>query len=95
MNIEKSDVVCSSAGRDKGGYFFVLETDEVYAVIADGKGRRLERPKRKKLKHLRQAGKSDSRTAEKIRNGDKITNSELRRAVAQFAEQSGGKEGGM
>lgn len=84
MHISKSDIVVSLAGRDKGRRFFVLETDGNYAVIADGKVRKLENPKRKKLKHLRLAARTDSTVAEKIRQGDIVLNSELRRDLAIF-----------
>ncbi len=84
MHISKSDIVVSLAGRDKGRRFFVLETDGIYAVIADGKVRKLENPKRKKLKHLRLAARTDSTVAEKIREGDIVLNSELRRDLAIF-----------
>lgn len=84
MHISKSDIVVSLAGRDKGRRFFVLETDGNYAVIADGKVRKLENPKRKKLKHLRLAARTDSTVAEKIREGDIVLNSELRRDLAIF-----------
>ena len=84
MHISKSDIVVSLAGRDKGRRFFVLETDGNYAVIADGKVRKLENPKRKKLKHLRLAARTDSTVAEMIRQGDIVLNSELRRDLAIF-----------
>ena len=86
MNISKSDIVASLAGRDSGRLFFVLETDGVYATVADGKVRKLEHPKRKKLKHLRLAGQSDSRTAQKLRQGAPVLDSELRRELAVFRE---------
>ena len=91
MEITKSDIVVSLAGRDKGKYFFVIEIDGGYALIADGKGRRLGQPKRKKLKHLRFVSQSDSRVAEKIRTGDKVLDSEIRRAIAAFAEMPEGQ----
>ena len=50
MEITKSDIVLSVAGRDRGKLFYVLETDGVYVLVANGKERRLEHPKRKKLK---------------------------------------------
>lgn len=52
MDIRRGIVVKSAAGHDKGGFFTVLESDDVYAVICDGKRRSLEKPKKKKLKHL-------------------------------------------
>ena len=53
MDIAKGCVVIAKAGRDKGRPFVVLEvTDNGYALIADGKSRPLERPKKKNLIHL-------------------------------------------
>ena len=48
MDVARSDVVRSCAGRDSGQLFFVVELDESYVYLADGKGRRVEKPKRKK-----------------------------------------------
>ena len=50
MDVARSDVVRSCAGRDSGQLFFVVELDESYVYLADGKGRRVEKPKRKKRK---------------------------------------------
>ena len=52
MNIQKGSIVRATAGRDKGGYFVVLGVEGKYAMIADGKRRQVQHPKRKKLKHL-------------------------------------------
>ena len=89
MEIQKSDIVRALAGRDKKKLFFVIDLDERFALIADGKSRKLENPKRKKLKHLAFEMKSDSRAAMKIRAGEKITNSEIRRTLAGFAADDG------
>ena len=87
MEISRADVVVSLAGRDKGQLFFVLDTDDLFVYIADGKGRRLEQPKRKKRKHVRKLPQTDTRVAEKIRNGDKVLNSELRRELAIIGQK--------
>ena len=87
MDISKSDIILSLAGRDKGKLFYVIETEENYVLIADGKGRKLENPKRKKLKHVRRVSRTETRVALKIRNGDKVLNSELRRDLATFGQQ--------
>lgn len=87
MDISKSDIIISLAGRDKDQFFFVLDTDETYVYLADGRGRKLEQPKRKKHKHVRKVSQPDSRVAEKIRNGDKVLNSELRRELAVFGQK--------
>ena len=87
MDISKSDIILSLACRDKGKLFYVIETEENYVLIADGKGRKLENPKRKKLKHVRRVSRTETRVALKIRNGDKVLNSELRRDLATFGQQ--------
>ena len=78
MDIVKSNIVKSTAGRDEGDLFFVLDTQEEFLLLADGKRRRVESPKRKKRKHVSFVGESHSVVAEKI------TNSELRRTLAAY-----------
>ena len=94
MDVARSDLVRSCAGRDKGQIFYVVETDELYVYLADGKGRRLENPKRKKRKHIELLPRRDSRVAEKIRSGDKVLNSELRRELAIYGQKNSQNQGG-
>ena len=87
MDISKSDIVISLAGRDKDKLFYVVKTEDNYVFLADGKGRKLDNPKRKKLKHVRRVTRTETRVATKILNGDKVLNSELRRDLATFGQQ--------
>ena len=84
MDIARSDIVKATAGRDRGKIFFVLDVEDNFLLLADGKTRRLERPKRKKRKHVVFQARVDCRTTEKIRSGERLSNSELRRTLAQF-----------
>ncbi|MCQ4023057.1 MULTISPECIES: KOW domain-containing RNA-binding protein [unclassified Ruminococcus] len=52
MDIQRGLVVRAKSGRDKNRFFVVICCDGEYAYIADGKTRRLEKPKRKNVKHL-------------------------------------------
>ena len=94
MEIDKSSLVVSKAGRDKGQLFYVIDTDEQYVYLADGKSRKLEKPKRKKRKHVQQVPRTESRIAEKIRNGEKVLNSELRKELASFGQKQSQNQGG-
>lgn len=87
MEISKSDIIISLAGRDAGQLFYVLDVQDEYVLIVDGKGRKLENPKRKKLKHVRRVSRTDSRVAQKISSGEKLLNSELRRDLAKFGQE--------
>ena len=88
--INVSDVVVSTAGRDQGKLFYVIGTDPVYLTLANGKDRTLEKPKLKKRKHIQKVLRSETRVAEKLRRGDKVLNSELRRDLAFLAGQMQG-----
>ena len=37
MEIDKSSLVVSKAGRDQGQLFYVIDADEQYVYLADGK----------------------------------------------------------
>ena len=94
MEVDKSSLVVSKAGRDQGQLFYVIDADEQYVYLADGKSRRLEKPKRKKRKHIEQIPRTESRIAEKIRNGEKVINSELRKELASFGQKQSQNQGG-
>ena len=93
MDIAKSNIVKSTAGRDAGKFFFVLETQGDFLLLADGKSRRMENPKLKRQKHVELVGESHSLVAEKIRSSEKITNSELRKAIAAISGGNQDQEG--
>ena len=86
-DIKISDVVVSTAGRDQGELFYVIGEDGLFLLLANGKDRPLDRPKRKKRKHVQKVLRSETRVAEKLRCGDKVLNSELRRDLAFHAGQ--------
>ena len=92
--IKTADVVVSLNGRDEGKLFMVVGSEDGYLLLADGKGRKIEKPKRKKNKHLKLEERADNPIAAKLIAGEKVTNNEIRRALAQFATARGEK-GGM
>ena len=87
-DINISDVVVSTAGRDSGEWFYVIAEDPIYLYLANGKDRSLDKPKRKKRKHVQKVLRSETRVAEKLRHGDKVLNGELRRDLAFLARET-------
>ncbi len=80
MNV--GDIVKSLSGRDENGYFLVINADDGYAVIADGKTRRLNKPKRKNLKHVETVMENAlPEIAERINRGEPVGNEVLRKAI--------------
>ena len=82
-----ADVVIATAGRDRGAYFYVIQEEPEYLYLANGKDRTLEKPKRKKRKHVQKVLRSETRVADKLRAGDKVLNGELRRDLAFLARE--------
>ena len=87
MEIARSNIVRSDAGRDKGKLFVVLAVEGEYLLLADGKSRKVESPKRKKRRHVRFFAAEETRVSEKIRSNEKVTNSELRRTLAAYRDE--------
>ena len=66
------------------------------SIVADGKGGGLNSPKRKEAQACPECSlERDSRVAEKIRSGDKVLNSELRRELAAYGQKSTVKTKGV
>ena len=86
MEIAQSNIVRSDAGRDKGKLFVVLAVEGEYLLLADGKSRKVESPKRKKRRHVLFVAADENRLSDKIKSEEKITNSELRRTLAGYRE---------
>lgn len=73
-------VVVSAAGRDKGSYQVVVDSDENSVRLCDGKERPLSNPKRKNPKHI---------TVTEFSIGETMMKSDraLRKALAQLKER--------
>ena len=85
-DIHIADVVISTAGRDQGQFYYVISTEDLFLMLVNGKDRTLDKPKRKKLRHVQKVLRSETRVAEKLRQGDKVLNSELRRDLAYLSK---------
>ena len=52
IKYEKGMLAKSLAGHDEGNVYIIVETDQKYVYLVDGKIRTLDRPKRKRKKHV-------------------------------------------
>ena len=82
-----SDVVESLAGHDKGKLFYVIKVDDTTCYLVNGKDRTLDKPKLKKRRHVKKVLRAETRVAARLRAGDKVLNSELRRDLAEFSQE--------
>ena len=83
MSIALGQIVISQAGRDTGKKFVVVGViDDLFVEISDGSLRRVEKPKKKKIKHLKATDEKVQSIEEKLKSGARITNTEIRKALA-------------
>ncbi len=81
-------IAVSSAGRDTGRVFVIKQVvDTHYVYIVDGDLRKMDRPKKKKLKHLKLTENVLSGIADKLKSGTKVFDAEIRSAIRSL--QSG------
>ncbi len=83
MSIALGQVVISQAGRDTGRKFVVIRViDDLFVEISDGDLRRVEKPKKKKIKHLKATDEKVQSVEEKLKSGIRVSNAEMRKALA-------------
>lgn len=89
MDVCIGSVVISKAGRDKGRNFVVVAMEGEFVYLCDGDLRKSDSPKKKKI----EAPCPVTNTVcdyigDKIKENKKVTNTEIRRALAEFCEKS-------
>ncbi|HHX03936.1 MAG TPA: RNA-binding protein [Tissierellia bacterium] len=88
QGLELGAVLISRSGRDKGRRFVLIEiVDHEYLLYADGDLRRMEKPKKKKVRHVAVTREILEDIREVLQRGELPKNEELRRALAQDHEE--------
>jgi ribosomal protein L14E/L6E/L27E len=65
IQVPKGHIVQATTGRDEGRWFLTVhEQQGAFLFLADGDSRRMARPKKKNVRHVRILGKPDD--AEKV-----------------------------
>ena len=81
-DLKVGQIVRPLAGRDKGQVMVVYEIlDQNYVTICDGKLRKVSNPKKKKVRHLAKTNQIVTILHEKLKNGDKVNNAEIRKCL--------------
>ena len=83
--IEIGRIVFSKSGRDAGKCFMIYDIiDEDYVYLVDGALRKLGKPKKKKVKHIELKPVRLEQIREKMLNGKKVFDSEVRSALENY-----------
>ncbi|MTI80758.1 MAG: hypothetical protein FH758_07735 [Firmicutes bacterium] len=77
-------LVCSIAGRDKGSLYVVVKMAEKNNVwVADGRKRKVEKPKKKNSKHLKKLPNPADKSSE-----NKLKDEVVRNIITQYRKQN-------
>lgn len=88
MELSAGDIVYSKAGRDKDKIFIVLEVlDSEYVFVADGVLRKVQKPKKKKIKHLKKTNIKAELIKRKLAQSKEVTNTDLKRLLAELENE--------
>ena len=91
MEYTVGQVVYSKCGHDKGKAFIVTEIEEDFLYLTDGKSRKMEKPKKKKTKHVQITNYYDDELKTKIENGEYLLDADFVKALKKYSDQKQSK----
>ena len=81
MDIATGQIVYSKRGRDSGLPFVVVAVQDGFAFLADGKLRKIAKPKKKKRIHLQPTNTFAEEIREKLERNQPVNDSSVRKAL--------------
>ncbi len=83
MLVKKGAFAKSKTGHDCNKIYVIINCNDEYAYLVNGKTRPLDKPKKKKLKHIQFIDYMDSVIIEKI-NNNLLNNDDIKRAIKNY-----------
>lgn len=71
----------SIAGHDHNNIYVIIAADDEYVYLVDGKIRKVNNPKKKKLKHVQLIKRTDDTIAGRINNNVALSNEDIKYAI--------------
>ena len=76
------NLVISKAGHDKDTRYIIIKEDDEYVYLADGRIKTIEKPKKKRKKHIQPIYKYDiSELQNKLLHNERVSNEEIKRII--------------
>ncbi|MBH1941240.1 KOW domain-containing RNA-binding protein [Mobilitalea sibirica] len=83
--------VLSKAGRDSGKCYVIFHIENEYVYLVDGKFRMIDRPKKKKKKHVEMFSYINQDLVDKV-NSKTVKNEEIKRGIKLMQNVNSSKE---
>lgn len=80
----------SKAGHDKDQIYVILKEDAEYVYLVDGKIKTINKPKKKRKKHIQIILKEDENVSRKINENKVLTNEEIKVAIKRAFDRKWG-----
>ena len=71
----------SIAGHDHNNIYVIIDADDEYVYLVDGKIRKVNNPKKKKLKHVQLIKRTDDTRTGRINNNVALSNEDIKYAI--------------
>ena len=84
--MEKGNLVLALKGKEKNQYFVIMNVEDKFAYIVDGKRLKTINPKKKSMKHIQKASKNKFPVELFEVNNDNV-NSALRKFIKEEKEK--------
>lgn len=84
--MKKGEVVEAKAGKEKGKLFVIVNLDDKYAYLSDGKRLKITKPKRKSFKHIQVFGSQSLSEADVLDLNDR-TNAKIRKFLSKIRSE--------
>ena len=86
--VKIGDIVVAKAGRDDEKFFLVVNVEEKFCYLVDGKTRKVGNEKKKNIKHVTVLiQEADVELANKIKNGAPTANDRVKKRIKEFVNK--------
>ena len=86
MEYQIGQVVYSKSGHDQGDVQMIIAIDGDFLLLADGKRRKLEKPKRKKKMHVQPTFYVENEVAAKLQEGAYVLDADIKKALKKYLQ---------
>lgn len=86
LEYQIGQVVYSKSGHDKGDVQMIVAVEGEYLFLADGRRRKLEKPKRKKKMHVQPTFYVENDVAAKLQTGAYLLDADIKKALKKYRE---------
>ena len=86
LEYQIGQVVYSKSGHDKGDVQMIVAVEGEYLFLADGRRRKLEKPKRKKKMHVQPTFYVEEDVAAKLQTGAYLLDADIKKALKKYRQ---------